>query len=111
MSGSTLRGAAWFAEKWGADLDRPPEGGRWTKWLCGVVAPVSLIAWGAYALVRRQPPVVGVFWASLGLFVHFHYFWGLSRRLQPYSELAKTLAAIPLIGAICYGVIHFFAFM
>lgn len=110
MFGSTLKGAGALADKLTADFDGPPEGGRPAQWLLGVVVPSSFAVLGAHAVARHWPMVAGVFCVSLGLLLHVHYFWGLSRRLQPYSDLAKTLAAVPLIGAICYGIVYFLAF-
>jgi hypothetical protein len=110
MFSSTLRGAATIAGTLGDRLDEPPDGSRWTKWLIGVALAALPFALGVFALIGGRRMGMAVFWLSLGMFVHFHYFWGLSKRLGPYSQLAKSVAAIPLMCTIVYGVFYALAF-
>ncbi len=110
MFGSSLRGAQVLAERYSDSLDGPPQGDRRSQWIIGMGAAAVPFVWGVLGLARSGSVSLAVFGISLGLFIHFHWFWGLSRRLGPYSDLAKSIVAIPLAGSICYAAFRILAF-
>jgi hypothetical protein len=105
------------------DLDDPPSGSFWQKWFGGIVVPI-VTAWycidciatqeatwsGRFSLPRFSFPseqlqgfnacLLGVVVLAGGLFAHFHYFWGLVDRLEPYSVAGKIAALLLLLASL-----------
>lgn len=94
-----------------ADLiDAQPRGGSPTMWLAGVGLALLPLMYGISCIVTRRgelgttlwpsevqgPPAValGVGWVGVGLFLHFHFFFGLHPRLAAFSRRAKSFALI-----------------
>jgi hypothetical protein len=88
-------------------LEGPPQGSGWTKWIGGVFFAL-LPGIGGIVAITRGRIAVGAFFISLGLFVHFHYFWGLHPKLCALSGLGKNVAALGMIVPILYGFYYFF---
>jgi hypothetical protein len=93
-----LRGAPFLA----AQLDGPPEGGRWAQWIGGVVLALAAAIAGIVAIAIFHI-ATGVFLIFLGWMLHFHYFWGLHPKLCAFSGLGKNVAALGMILPILYG--------
>lgn len=88
-------------------FEGPPKGDRWTMWGGGVVLAMIPVVIGSLVLAGSDRVGLAVFLISLGALWHFHYFWGLHSRLAGFSELGKNLAALPMIGSICYGIYYY----
>jgi hypothetical protein len=91
-------------------IEALPRGGAPTRWLGGV--GVALLPWlyGVSCIVTRRgelgtiiwpsavdggPAIVlGVGWIGVGLFLHFHFFFGLHPTLQAYSRRGKSIALV-----------------
>jgi MFS family permease len=87
-----------------------PRGGRPTMWLGGVGFAALPMLYGIRCIVTRQgelgtliwpsaleggPAIaLGVGWLGIGLFLHFHFFFGLHPRLEGYSRRGKSLALL-----------------
>jgi hypothetical protein len=100
------------------DLAYEPEGGRVKMWLMGVVAASVPIAYGIYCFHTGQATLVGqnssmelngpsakalaIAIIAISGFMHFHWFWGLNRKLLPLSPLGKLFSAIIFIISIGY---------
>ena len=41
---------------------------------------------------------------ALGGFVPFHFFWGLDRKLEEWSELGKGISLVVLTGSIVLAI-------
>lgn len=111
----------------GADsLDKPPEGGTIQMWLSGVVFAlvptvygVRCLAAGATTIIGRRgwltvtgwPGIAfGITFVSLGLLMHFHYFWSVHPRLCHYCELGKLVSLLAFAGSLgvaVFGVLVF----
>ena len=71
-----------------------PSGGRLKQWLAGAVLPLFILAYGIACLTSGETEIFGrgghavargaaatslaVAYIALGLFLHFHFFWGLA---------------------------------
>jgi hypothetical protein len=100
------------------DLAYEPEGGRVKMWLVGVAAASVPIAYGIYCFNTEQAVLVGqnssmelngpaakalaIAIMAVGGFMHFHWFWGLNRKLLPFSPLGKLFSAIIFIISMGY---------
>jgi hypothetical protein len=89
-----LSGASSFSD----GFDDPPEGGVVFPVIIGIVSVVLLI---------RQAYGLGAFVGCLSAFIHFHYFWGLTKNYLFVSFLGKNGAALAMILCIAYGVYYF----
>lgn len=94
-----LRGAPEIASR----MDEPPVGDGWTKWIGGAVFPV-LIAAPGYVFWATGAVATCIVLVSVGLLLHFHYFWGLHPKLVALSAFAKNVAAFGALCGIAYGV-------
>lgn len=102
-------------------LAHAPSGGRGTQIFAGIILALAPIAYGLFCLDRGWASLFGshasavilrgseaqalaAAYISLGLFCHFHWFWGLHPRLQPCSQVLKKLALagflIPMLWVI-----------
>ena len=101
--GSSYRGLAVLTDGY----DGPPDDQNpWLKWICGVALPLAMAAFGVWEFAARDAVGAAVIIICLALFAHFHYFWSLNERLQPFSELAKSIALVPVVGTLFYGVYY-----
>ena len=87
-------------------LGGPPEGDYLTQWIQGVVFP-AIIGIASIVLLVRQNYGFGTFVASLGTFLHFHYFWGLTEKYGVVSFVGKNIAALGMILCFAYGMYVF----
>lgn len=101
------------------DLAHGPGGGSGTKWFAGVALALLPILYGLVCLERGWTSLPGsgtramqlrgtegvtlacVYLAG-GLFLHFHFFWGLHPRLYRYSQGLKILCLMVLIPCLGY---------
>ena len=63
---------------------------------------------GRLPLHGTNATVYGVLLLGLAFFVHAHFFWGNTRRLMPYRDLAKGAGLLVLvagIGCLAYRVL------
>ena len=95
------RGAPVIAEQ----FDGPPQGGRGTMWIGGVVVALLMSIPADFAIAASRI-MLAVFFISFGLILHFHYFWGLHPKLCGCSEFAKNVAALGMIVPILYGLFY-----
>lgn len=101
------------------DLANGPSGGRGTQWFAGVVLALIPIIYGIVCINRGWTPLWGrnspamilrgtesIILASsyiaAGFFLHFHYFWGLHRRLFRYSQVLKSIALMAFLSCFLY---------
>jgi hypothetical protein len=96
----------------------PPQSG-WAKWAGGAVLPL-LPLWGAmtcwvtqkgffpgykgshFDLTGMQAIILGFLLFGIASFIHFHYFWGNSRKLWPFMEFGKIISGLLAVGCIFY---------
>ncbi|HLG56351.1 MAG TPA: hypothetical protein VI485_13530 [Vicinamibacterales bacterium] len=87
-----------------------PRGGPSTMWLGGVGLASLPLIYGISCVVTRRgelgtmiwpsevqgaPAIaLGVGWIGVGLFLHFHFFFGLHHTLAEYSRRGKSIALI-----------------
>jgi hypothetical protein len=100
-------------------LGYPPEGGRVKMWLLGVGLTLVPIGYGIRGLYNGQMTLIGKHGANLelhgaaatamaismiavGVFIHFHWFWGIHQKLSPFSAIGKILSATVFIGSFGY---------
>lgn len=113
-----------FAE----DVDNfgnPPAGGTGKMWWGGVAVAGALVIYALVCLVSGEITLpsgrggggslhvkgpaatsISVAYMALGLFIHFHYFWGLHASLYRYSQTLKTLSLIVFIPCLLYGAVR-----
>ena len=101
------------------DLAYEPEGGRVKMWLMGVAAASAPIVYGIYCLHTCHATLIGknssnmelngsaakglaIAIIAIGAFIHFHWFWGLNKKLLPFSPLGKLFSAIVFLISIGY---------
>jgi hypothetical protein len=91
-------------------IEARPRGGSPTMWLGGVGVALLPLLYGVSCIVTRRgelgtiiwPSAVeggpaialGVGWIGVGLFFHFHFFFGLHTTLQAYSRRGKSIALV-----------------
>ena len=78
------------------EFSGPPPQNPWTKWVDGVLVALAFVVYGlsccwadrvslfgseSFVFYGRAVLAWGIAWISLGLFFHFHFFWGCSARL------------------------------
>jgi hypothetical protein len=101
------------------DFDEAPSGSFWQKWFGGIAFPVVLVSYGFDCILTRE----AVWWGrpyfsgqslqlhglnaclfgtaalAIGLFAHFHYFWGSVDRLEEYSVPGKIAALLLFLAS------------
>lgn len=109
-----------------AALASPPNGGPLTRWIVGgLVAGVPMV-YGMVCLRRGHTTLFGrrggadltgeaglwlaVAYIALGAFVHFHYWWGLSPRLSPFSYAGKLVSLLVFVPSFFYAVYRMFVY-
>jgi hypothetical protein len=103
------------------DLAYAPSGGGFTKWFVGVGVALIPIAYGVHCFMAGETRFFGragssldlrgsgaialaVAYIAVGAFIHFHWFWGLIGRLEPFSYLLKCLAVLVFLGGFGYAI-------
>lgn len=97
------------------DLGTTPPGGPLKMWLVGVGVALVPIVYGITGLVTgtimmparyRNLPVHGttamalsIAYISVGVFIHFHWFWGINERLWRWSLAGKIVAVLVFLGS------------
>jgi hypothetical protein len=106
------------------DFGHAPSGGRTKQWFAGVLLSSLPMGYGIRSILLGRTFLPGkcggevfdgpggmslaVAYIALGCFIHFHYFWGLSERLERYSQALKVislLAFVPCFGYAIYTLI------
>ena len=101
------------------DFSDSPTGGRVKQWLAGVAFPLWPILFGIYSLIMgsatffgrggslvihgHQAMVLNIAYIAIGLFVHFHYFWGLSTSLYRFSQALKATCLAIFVLCVFYA--------
>jgi hypothetical protein len=91
-------------------IEARPRGGAPTKWLGGIGLAALPALYGIQCLVTQQGQLgttiwpsklegggaiaLGIGWLGVGLFLHFHFFFGLHPRLDAYSKRGKSIALV-----------------
>ena len=83
-------------------LDGPPNGDWLTQFVGGILAPIAVAAASLWLLFCSHTKLAG-FAFFLGCFMHFHYFWGLSKYWIGISVIGKNAAAGGMITCIGFG--------
>jgi hypothetical protein len=108
------------------DLAYAPSGGRIKMWVTGVGLALIPLGYGVRCLFTGQARFFGsrggnldldgpaavalaIAYIAVGAFIHFHWFWGLHRRLEPFSYLLKCLALVVFLGSFAYTIYRMFA--
>lgn len=98
----------------GFDIERllafPPAGGTAKMWIIGVGVALIPAIYGVQCVITGTSVVggtlwhrnvtglpalaLGLGWIGAGAFVHFHYFFGLHPKLEPYSRTGKTVSLV-----------------
>ncbi|QIF03602.1 hypothetical protein [Roseimicrobium sp. ORNL1] len=98
------------------------DGGRLKPWLVGAVIPFFIVLYGVTCLSSDETDISGpdgrvvaygtaatglvVAFIALGLFLHFHFFWRLRERLEPYAERLKLVSLIVFLGGFLFAIFH-----
>ena len=103
------------------DLAYAPSGGRIKMWLVGVGVALIPLSYGVHCLLTGETRFFGrsgshldlhgaaavalaISYIAVGAFIHFHWFWGLHQRLEPFSYLLKCLAVLVFLGGFGYTI-------
>lgn len=89
------------------------------QWLAGVLLAGWPIGYGILSLSRGKTALLGrsfnevltgdaaislaIAYIAIGCFIHFHYFWGLSEVLWPYSQTWKLVSLVIAAPAFIYA--------
>ena len=97
------------------DWEDQPGQGPWYQYGAGLIVAAMLILYGVRAIVTQHATLgsrqsveltglnataYGIAWASAGVFVHCHYFWGNIYNQAWFAVLGKILAAIGFIAGL-----------
>jgi len=103
------------------DWEDQPGQGPLYQWGLGVAVPLVLFAYGIYAVVAQQahfggemPMAIrglnatafGIAWASAGLFLHCHFFWGNVFNQAWLAVLGKIIGACGFIAGMAFVVVR-----
>jgi hypothetical protein len=103
------------------DLEDQPRHGPLYQWGLGIVLPLALIGYGAYAIAMQQvtfggrtsmqlhglnATAFGIAWVSAGVFVHCHYFWGNVFNQAWFAVLGKIVAACGFIAGLGFVLVR-----
>lgn len=102
------------------DLAYGPSGGRVKRWLAGAVLAGVPVVYGIACLARGYTCLWGrgrieklygeagvalaIAYISIGAFLHFHYFCGLSLRLERFSQPGKILCILVFLPSFFYAI-------
>lgn len=104
------------------DYSQPAQGGIIKMWLAGLVIAGVVVGYGLWSafsgetilparhasnvkVMGAPAAILGIAYAALGLFLHFHYFWGLNERLHRYSQPLKIVSLVVFIPCFLYGAV------
>jgi hypothetical protein len=65
---------------------------------------------GSSDIYGRPAIALNVAYIAGGLFLHFHYFWGLDERLCRHSQPLKTICLLILVPCLLYAFASTFTF-
>jgi hypothetical protein len=102
------------------DLAYGPSGGRAKQWIAGAILASLPIIYGIHCIQRGHTTLFGsrgssenlvgsagislaIAYISIGAFLHFHYFWGLSDRLWRFSQALKVSSFLVFLPAFFYA--------
>lgn len=102
------------------DLAYGPSGGRTKQWIAGAILASLPIIYGIHCIQRGHTTLFGsrgtseklvgsagvslaIAYISIGAFLHFHYFWGLSDRLWRFSQVLKVASLFVFLPAFFYA--------
>jgi hypothetical protein len=105
------------------DFGDIPLSGFWAKWFGGVCVPLVLVGYGVVCCITRHGTLpgdrssdmdvsgveaiaLGIASASLGLFLHCHYFWGNIYHLSAWATIGKIVSAMAFICSLVYLIIR-----
>lgn len=104
------------------DFEDVPPAGFLPQYGGGVLLPLLLVGYGVSCIATGHgilagdqnrldvfgPDAValGTACASLGLFLHCHYFWGNVYQMSPFAVVGKVVSALAFIGGLRYLIIH-----
>lgn len=102
------------------DFSLGASGGRWKQWLAGGLLAALPIIFGLLSLKVGYTTLFGrgtsadlrgaagqalaIAYIAGGLFLHFHYLWGLSERLRRFSQAGKVLSMLVLVHALLFAI-------
>ena len=102
----------------------PPAGGRLGRFALGAVLPLAIFWFSLSCIDRRSTPFphrrgiedlsgeaaisLAVAYIAVGAFLHFHFLWGATRRLSPYSQPGKSVSFVVFLVAIIYAFVLYF---
>lgn len=102
------------------DLAYGPSGGRTKQWIAGVFLASLPVSYGIFCIWRGYATLFGhrgvdqklvgtagislaIAYISIGAFLHFHYFWGLSDRLWSFSQALKFASLLVFLPSFFYA--------
>jgi hypothetical protein len=102
---------------------QPPTGTVVKRWFGGILVPGLVLLYGVGCVVSGEAWMpqkgsndlivtgtaaasLGAAWVALGLFCHFHFFWGLHERLNRFSQGLKMASLIVFLIFFLYGVVR-----
>jgi len=103
------------------DWEDQPRQGAFYKWVLGVMLPAALLAYGVCTLVRQETDfgpdggmtlrglnalAYGTAWASAGVFLHCHYFWGNIYDQARWAVLGKIAGAAGFIAGLGFVIVR-----
>jgi hypothetical protein len=104
------------------DLGNSPSGGPVKMWLLGVCLALMPIIYGIRCLISGHTYLPGrgstgiyltgtaaqslaIAYISVGIFIHFHYFWGLHPHLFRFSQRLKMFSLLCFLGSFLYTIV------
>ena len=109
------------------DLPFSPSGGRLKMWLAGAFLPLVPFIYGLMCILKQQATfwstrlskleavgseaiALGIAYAAVGTFLHFHYFLGLHPTLLRYMSTGKLISVVVCMGSFGYFMYRMFLY-
>jgi len=103
------------------DLAYGPSGGVLKMWIAGLLLAIIPVIYAIICLFSGHTYFIGqhghgldltgsaaqslaIAYLALGLFIHFHYFWGLHPYLYRFSQIFKMLTLLCFLGSFLYTI-------
>jgi hypothetical protein len=102
------------------DFGYESTGGRVKQWVAGFCLPFWPILFGVGSLrlgratffgrdgsvdITGNPAIaLNAAYIAFGMFLHFHYFWGLDSNLYRFNRAGKLLSLLALIPCLLYSI-------
>jgi hypothetical protein len=103
--------------------DYEPSSGDNSQWVLGIAVPLLAVGYGMFCFVTQhvrltshhtlvadlhgvKAVAVGVASTSIGLFFHFHLFWGESLRLSRWADLGRIVSMTAFIVSLGYVMVR-----